>query len=676
MAGFNFYINGTPLRDEPEGFEDFEEELVLDFSRRALRFDYPVTLTFIGDGYNIIEGVYQEDLNGTVTLEIRDDRKNENKLVVKAKIKMASCEWNINKKTVECDIDDVTFQSRLFKNMKSEVYANAVNSINQNPITPIVPLELVLFNPVTGVDYVPTYYAFDVKDCFTMLVDYLTDGEVSFESSWYDSLPDDERLAVVSGVTVENAGETVAPLISFEKLFEEMWKKYNLFIIIENPLIAPVIRLESYDFLFNSASYINIDYVQDLKRSVDFEQLYSTVRLGSETTIKEFGTLYRLPYFQFLTFTDELYTVDTASGGGDNELGLLTEYIVDTNIFEDVLLNDSKEYMDDVFLVQYKASTVTATKGQYYDTGVPANRFYNEQLLNLNVARRFNFAGNLILNNGLDDVGFLASQTEEIPSDNALGIVFTSFTDMIEITPWTYQDDSTPPNYDANGNYNNTSFQYTCSQTGLYRFKVKQTLRVNTFNPDITYRLAGRIAYIVDGSNIENPTAYRVDKFFTSGSILTTFPTYNEFSTGFPAITITDDVEKITVTSERTIFLNTGQTVETDVSFRARVATGVDPQILVLVFYDGTFETMETPTLGGIYDVSNVNDAYVNIYQAESLGIEESDWEQVRINPAVGFKLNTNGMDFRICHGKRITRNFVTGETSIEALYNRNQSYI
>ena len=672
MPGFNFYIDGA-LIDGPDGFQDFTEELFLDSEKRILRFDYPIQLTFVGNGRDALEAKYQENLNSFVTLQIRDDRFNENKLVGNCIIRMVDCEWNLNKFTVLCDINDATYQSRIFNNLKSEVYCGAEKTISGEDMPKILPIELAVFNVNSGVYLADTRKAFDLKDVFSMVIAYLSDNTVGFESTWYDELPGNERIAIATGLNLRTPSSPQNTLASLQRLFDNAWKKYNLYLIITDPLTNPILRLETAAYLFQSENVIQIQNVADLKRSLDFDQMYSTVRLGSTEFIRDYDTAFGLPYFQFFGFSEETYTI-SGINGGSNELDLVSSYVIDTNVIQDIVMNGSDEYDDDMVFVQYDLATSQAVRGLYY-----LDRFlYNEQLLNSNVAQRFSLYGDLILNSGILDTDFQAEQTISLPNQSFLSLVpqFPSSTVIRDEAPWPYDDDSTPPNFDEDNAYDPATFKYTAPYSGIYRFFASVICETTALNLNVlrySIRL-DKFRFAIGDGTFEQPVFIALTQEI-NGNPLTQLISVSQTFQIPPELGY-----KFTLYAEKSIFLVVGETIEVEAKFFGSVSNGVifdeSPQILGLNFQGGRFGTIETPTSGGDWQTFDPNSAFVNIYSAVKLGIEESEWEAVRVNPVVQFNLDTGNNDPRIAYGKRISRNFETGETEIELLYNRKQQNI
>src|SRR6056297_4932 len=392
---FQFYINGN-LITPPKNFDEFTEELIRDETKRHVYYDYPISLEFIGDGYELLDQQYKDNYNSQLEFKVVQTSSSQPATVLfDSFIKISNITFDLIREVAICQIDDTSYQAYIFGNYSVEVGCGADSSKNGIEIDSIPNLELTVYNPVTGVDLPDARRAYDVFDAFTMVIDYISDGTLTTESDWYSSLPDSEKIAICTGIELRNHEGRSAPIISLEDIFDELWKKYNLYLIIENPINDPVVRLEQESYLYGTQS-TKIAFCENLTRSLDFDRLYSTIKIGSDKNIKERGATFLFPYLQLFSFVQETYNLEGVINV-DNTLELVSTWIIDTNVFEDVLVNADESYDNDIFLIQYDVGTNSAIKGEYFNTTDPASRLYNEQLLNSNVADRFNYLGNLVL---------------------------------------------------------------------------------------------------------------------------------------------------------------------------------------------------------------------------------------------------------------------------------------
>jgi len=164
-----------------------------------------------------------------------------------------------------------------------------------------------------------------------------------------------------------------------------------------------------------------------------------------------------------LSFINHDFPVNAACNT-NSKLNLVSDFIIDSNIFEDVLENNDgtstnmvDKYDEDVFMVQYTSGAPNQATQGGYQGGQTTPRLYNEMFLNSDSA--------------YDLVAIDVSMIDVERSTVSAGI--TSGADFdIECD----QENSDPNNY-----YNNTTFLFTPPMTTLYNvdFTIEATSKVN-----------------------------------------------------------------------------------------------------------------------------------------------------------------------------------------------------
>ena len=667
---FIFIIDGIQIQ-HPDGWDDFTQEIIRDDENRIIRYDYPIKLTFYGDGHDLIEAKYQQAYNSVMTLQVYKSDGPNMTLFVQAIIKMSNCIWSITyngRPSVEVEIDDIAFQAYYFANRKTPVGVGGELTLLGEPVTPITPISLTLFTIGTGANDYPGRTAYDIKAVMNYFISVVTENQCAFQSTWYDSLPDDERLCILTGINLRDPSlSQIAPIVSLEDLFNELWRKYNLYLVIENPIQNPVIRLEDQSYVFGNTNATEINFIEGLTRSLDFEQLYGRIKIGSDKFIKEFGNNFQLYYLPFLAFVEEEYSIQNPIAT-EKELLLMSNFVIDHNAIANALENNSTEFDEEIFLIQYDQTTGIATKGTYFPTLTPSNRFYNEQLLNSNVLARFNLLGNAVMNSGLPDTDFLASTTT--PQNGTVFVAVANPSNAItayDEDAFPFQDDSTPPNFDTGNNYDNTTFEFTAPISGFYRFQSAITVEFFGYTGGINFNAGLLVAFFRNGTTqitdaqvlfkrLAFPTepAFEIPQGLPNGAL---------FNTGL-------NPGSFLITSSFTIFLDQGDILSTKVKLSIfAFQTGS----LNFSLY-GTFANILSPITGGIYEGNNPDLLYIGQYDAKAIPISESQWADILANPQGFIEIDTNGSDKRIAYIKTITRNVNTGQADISLTFNRNQA--
>jgi hypothetical protein len=664
---FRFYLNDT-LVEEPNNWQQFTETLVRDETKRHVFFDYPISLEFIGEAYDLLDGVYQDNYDSKTQFKVIQVFDDGEELLFEAFIKTSNITFDLIREVAIAEIDDAVYQTYIFNNYSVEVGCGAETSKNGADIDSIPFIDLRLFNPVTGVYFVESYRAFDVKDAMKMLVDYVSDGTIDFQSSWYDNLPNNEKYCILTGIEMrENTGRT-APIVSLESLFNELWKKYNLYLIVENPIQEPTIRLEEEAYLYGDTTF-EILNAENLTRSIDFERLYSTISLGSNTNIRERGATFLFPYLRLFSFCDETFNVESEINV-DNELDLISDFIIDTNVIQDVLVNNDESYDEEIFLVQYEQGVANrAVAGDYFDTVSPDSRLYNEQLLNANVAERFSVLGNLVLETGAVQSGFKATQNQGL----TFVVDLASIGDTEIVFPeqvWQFQNDSTGDNFDIGDDYNPATGEFTADETGEHAFR--HVFRINTFGnlsqppgrPGFDVNLSSRISR---NNDAQLPSSYLITRFYADSSVetLTIAPS--------DSFTIPLGVEVTTIEVVQVRNLVPFDTVAVRASMSV---TSTGALTFTMGVNASTFELIASPLAGGVYSFKDPDDYYIGILEAKSILLAAGEWDGLRTDITKLIAI-TDRMDLpRKGYAKKISRNFTTGEADIMTVFNRKQSTI
>jgi hypothetical protein len=658
---YKFYIEGK-LVQNPDNFSEFEEKLIRDEEKRHLYYDYPLDLTFTGNGYEILNQQYLADYNSQVELRVDKLTNNGNETLIRTNIKMSNCTFNLSRRFVQCEIDDLTYQSFIFNNYKVKVAGTT--EVSKNGVTlsnPVTPTYLTFFEPTDGSNFAATRRCIDVKDHIKAVISYITDETVSFESDWYDNLDDDKKLAITLGSELRLNSDERDPLVSLESIFDNLWKKFNLYLIIENPLINPVIRLEKEDYLTSSSNTITLRNLDNVERSMDYDKLYGRIVVGSNDYIRDYGATYTLPYLQLLGFSEEEYNIGGVIGV-DNELDLVSSFIIDQNLLEDIIDNNNDDYDEEVIMVQYDASTNICTKGTYWENGTA--RYYNEELLNSNVLSRFRYLGNVILDTSQNNQGFQAQNTTPIV---ASGLVDSTFITVADENPWQFQDDSTGDNYDAGANYNITTYKYTVPNDGIYRFRYLQPFFTSANSVDLDIR--GTAKFKINGTEQDMPEFIRVvNPTGLEQSILS-----DQWQlVGYP---ISINTETYNFILEQTLVCQAGDEIEVVADFEVKkIAIIGGPESYNITFANGLFLSVQTSLDGGIFESTNPDQYYIGLYSAQLKHLTDEQWRVIREDPTTKIRFDIDGGDYRFGFVKEISRNFITGETEFDILFNREQT--
>lgn len=284
-----------------------------------------------------------------------------------------------------------------------------------------------------------------------------------------------------------------------------------MYLIVEDILTDnPKIRLEPESYLYSDSTGIFLTENDTITRTIDYDKLFNRLVIGSETFIQDFGNVEPMYYTPFLSFVKETYNIDGVIGV-DNELNLVSKYVIDSNEISDFIQGSNTNHDDKIFMVQYDAVNLTATKGEYFPGDNSNSKYYNEQLLNSNVAQRFDYLGTVALGLGNLDALFRAGQ--ELPViqnglhiDDIDDVIWTVPPDTLTVYGrYRFDNDSTPPNFDTDNNFDLPLNQFVAPISGTYRFEFSFIFKVREVLPNPSYDMGAFIGFRIDGSQLSYP---------------------------------------------------------------------------------------------------------------------------------------------------------------------------
>jgi hypothetical protein len=180
---------------------------------------------------------------------------------------------------------------------------------------------------------------------------------------------------------------------SWEELFLDMAGRYNLWLSAERDSSGnPVLRIEPESYFLATGGGVQQLDIQDLTRTVDADRLYAGVEIGSEEFIQQvLATPLSMPYIPLLTHGEERYSFSGVCNTSE-QLDLKFKFVSDSNVIEDVILNNNEDYEEKVFIIQYSVPPAVAAARSTpwtFDFGAGVTRPYNEKILNGEILQRY-----------------------------------------------------------------------------------------------------------------------------------------------------------------------------------------------------------------------------------------------------------------------------------------------
>lgn len=649
---FKFYLDNILVKD-PLNWDEFTETIERDNEIKGLLPRYDIKLTFSSDAYKYLYD--QLRLNGycqLVQLDVDYKCSGGFERILTGFIFISDCKFNLTKCTVECQVTDNNYGAKIFNNKSIKAYLNAGISKNGTTITPCSYDDVFMFTPSTGLYLGTTVRGYKVWDAFRFLIDFMSDGDLGFESDYLTTMSgefDPDGLRIATGHELRIFDASTFPFISFQDLFKEIDKKYPLGFTVINVSGVPTIKIENADYFYNNTSSIRIEDINDLQESFNNEILYSSIKLGDPNAIDSDGT-HSYDQIRFFNFITEEYHLQGACNI-DKVLDLTSTFICDTNIIEGLVATDTSNdsYDDEFVLFQTYNNSGTQLASQTVDpTSGNLPFYYNSNLRNNEVASRYNLQGNIAIYLGTNNDLFLASSN--IIQD--MSVEFASFPlnnpNINLSTLIFFQNDSALPNFDTNNRYNNTTYRYTSPANGVYTFESNITA--------LWFELYGATIYV----------AFNV---YDSGSALqqTIYgPAYN-----FPAST--GSFYNSTFNGTCTVYLPSGYYVEVHLGVFLPTSSITPGLINDFKIQPGSnFSCIASINGGGVYEAKNANDYFVSRFEfIKSLSYE--NYNSIKLDLSKSLTINDGTFDKKVWI-RKLVRKLSTGEMEWELISNLDNS--
>lgn len=657
---FKFYLDNNLVAD-PINWADFEESIVRDEEIKGLLPKYDVKLDFAGDGYEYLYSMKQQ--TGFCTLvSFKVDFKcgSQHNTILKGYIPISDCKFNRNKCIVSTQIVDDNFGARIYNNKNIYTELNTGKSKNGFDITSATEYDVSLFRPSTGVDLPTARKGIFIYDAFRFLIEFMTDGLVGFESDYLDYTKNTSEvnaknimLFLGKELRVPSQGKTVS--VAFDELFREVNKKYPIaFTIIKGADGRSTMKIENEAYFFGAQGNVFFNNVENLEESFTNELLYSNVKFGGETADYN-ATLHSFGQPLFLGFKEEEYFL-TGECNIDRELDLTAEYIIDSNIIEELIYTSigNDNYDENTFFIEVRTPITTPVLAAYGLNFITQTLplYYNPNLANNKVAERYNLQGDIAQYLGGNDVGFRASTT--------FSYYFANHTNAGSLSPVVSQtstvkvpfnNDSTLPNYDANSQFNTTTYRYTSSQDGQYLLGSQFTVSADTptgnpLNLNRVWQVTMRFRRYNSSNTLLEDNTYVIINT-TGGGIET----------------------QVGSASHLTYLANTdyAEMWVTIVSIPKNYLIPSNAQFYIA----GEFYTNATVTGGGIYEESEPSDYYVGQFDFER-PIDSDTYDVIKSDLAKSIDVSPDGVNISRGWIKLITRNYATGKSKIQLITNLN----
>ena len=602
MEYYKFFFDTVQV-DEPLDWQDLNITFTESGEFAGIVFSQAIPATFGGTGYTTLLTAFETAVCNSVELKIQVIDGDTYSDIYNGIIFLNSVVFDYHKGTCDVEIKDNSFLSKIQNNKDIKFKLDVGRSKNDETITAVTARQIDFFTPASGIYDVANVECFDVGETVRFLVQAMTDGELTAETTYLDN---SGLVFCLGGAILTNNTSGFAPSLSFRQVFEELYKKLNLAFIIETPLgETPVIKIEPINDLFVETDNVTLDGILRVTGEADRDKYYQLIRMGSSVFIED-ASGFTFPSPTFFGTRDEEYHLLGVCNSSDI-LDLSAEFVVDSNVIEDIIVNNVTTYNDDVFLVQTdRTATDQATR---YDDIV--SYYYNRTLMNKAVSDNFfGSVPNSIANYlGNGDDGFIATKNTEETITVLTGGAF------YDLEPVEYATEVSDPN----ANYNNASYYYTAPLAGSYAFFASVRYYING--------LVRSLSLVSETMTLRIELVRYTDNTFATEieSIVENF-TYSLDNVGTQ------------LNVQGTFYLDTNETVRVRVSGQKVLATDVDGASAEFVLIDSadsptgsepTFRCVATENGGGVYATFDEADVRRYLYTTEQYPMTPTQFKNI-----------------------------------------------
>lgn len=652
----NVYLDGQLLRDNPDGFDDLQEIIERDSNVKGYVIKYDLSLTFYGDGYNLIYN--KKKSSGfcnrmDVKIEFIEPESTN---TIDGYFFLTDIKINHTKRSISVPIEDNTYGSLINTGKKIEISPAAAVTKNLEVLTPVTSGSVTLFNPNTGANLATDAKMFEYMATFEHIVSYLSDNGIQFSNLCQALIDYEYHLS--NSYYIENRGSDPDILVSFEQLMEMANKFWNCWFKIDSTTNPPTFILNAENEFFEDAGLVRFEAVRELIESFNQEDFFTTLRVGSTKALISRSSGFTLPLVPLISFSEEVFN-SQSDCMIDEEKNISTgQFIYDQNNLEEMLVNpptSDGEWKEETIIIE--TASGAAVQGTY---AIGGDYYYNESLLNFNVIARHNIPTDMSVAYGVSNDDFLAVYSA---ANN-----FTT-TNTFDFWP----DDDSVDGFDTGGNYTPVNGRYTSPTEGVYRFRTHLEIKVNSMTQQSFFGGLG-------GYNPITITVLYIRK--NSGGTTLQSVTSNPSVIQGP----TSGTNYFIVDKDQSFYLEAGDYVNVQVNMTMNPLVGTPATTndidLIAKFIDQNgdlrgcwFETILIFNGGGVAIAGTYDDYFSSLLDFE-YPITNKDWNALKANPAQGVTVNTDGGNDTLAWISKISRNPKTGKAKCTLLTSINNTQL
>ena len=351
------FLNGVQCTDSPIGIEQLTEDLTLNSDLYGYVYQIQGSITFIGTDYDSIKALYDSDYCQDVSIEIQysEDGNIFNK-IIDGNLKLASSEFDLIKRLVTIPVTDNNYLSKINNNKSIRFELGSEQDLTLFPILSknwvdvtskyVFHDNVQMFSPLWKRYFEDEGYFTDalndqidqrpigrrgifIYDALNLIIALMSDDEVGFASDYftYDLTTPNNYLG--EAFTVMFSGRqlregTSVPYISFNDLYSDLYKLFNVWFTIEFDATGkPIMRIEPEEYFRSTNSNAYFNDVETMVEKITVDNIYSNIVLGCSKKEDTFP----IEDVAFVLHTQEEYAL-SGTCNADNTLDLRLETLV------------------------------------------------------------------------------------------------------------------------------------------------------------------------------------------------------------------------------------------------------------------------------------------------------------------------------------------------------------
>lgn len=653
MSEFKFLLDGIEVED-PIGWEAMLTTIRRDDTLNSVLVFQDGELSFTGDGYSYLYSKLEDSFCNVVAVDIFEKCGSDDYIqIIKANIFLSDVRFNEKNCTCAVKMEDNSFYAKINNNKNIKTSPFTTKSKNGTDIT-ISPTYLLDVYDLTDIIQRSDIETVRVYDAFRFLIDFMTDGTVSFQSTSFDVGGTWEGLCISTGFRLRTGTATDAfTQFSFQELYTEVASRIPIGMKVINPYTSPTIVIDTLDLLYPNTEIDNYTDINEIVTSVDQGKLYSNIRVGSRTINSDL-TLKFPEDIRFFGFKEEEFFI-IGECNLDNTLELVNNWVLSSNVIY-LTVNGDQAYDSDLFLIDSVLATSTTGRTDNQDYLQTGDYFYNMDLNNANTIIRY--------------VGFvpnsIASYFDVTGAGTFHAYLPSNLTHTAVVAP--DNDDYNPlalsaENYDISGAYNTGTYRFTAPSTGVYTFNTNVKLSTGSGGVGTVFAYFQAYLRVFDsagnptvGEYFGSPAVYYGVRMFTASTFLAPY--------GIPFVAVGAST---TVNFTNTVNIIMRQGDYCYLRFSKSGTTG-DVDYTINSGVDNTYMKCDDNTLGGgIFETGNPSEYPVLVHEFE-YPLSKSRFDNLLADSSGLINFSMNGKPNRKAWIKEISYNHAVGTARVKLI--------